>query len=116
MEAGALTGSMGWLLAGGLVAVAVLAVVVWLRQSGRLGGGDFVVRLGPGDRVEVSGRVPRSKVPGIAGFFRDQAGGVPRGWIVGTFWPGGTPRLRFSATIDPALRQRARNFLIEHLR
>ncbi|MEW4566491.1 hypothetical protein AB1L88_01360 [Tautonia sp. JC769] len=110
-----MTSTMGWVLAGGAVAVGVL-VVVWLARSGRLGGGDFVIRLGPGDRVEVSGRVPRSKVPGIVGFFRDQAGGVPRGRIVGTFGPGGTPRLRFSGAIDPALRQRARNFLIEHLR
>ncbi|WP_169974244.1 hypothetical protein [Tautonia rosea] len=107
-----MTESMGWMLA----VVGGVAAIAWLVRSGRLGGGDFVIRLGPGDRVEVTGKVPRSKVPGIAGFFRDQAGGVPRGRIVGTFGPGGTPRLWFSPTIGPALRQRARNFLIEHLR
>lgn len=116
MDPRAVTVAMGWWLIGGLGAVGVLAVVVWLARTGRLGGGDFVIRLGPGSRVLVTGKIPRSKVPGIAGFFRDQPGGMPRGRIVGTFGPGGTPRLWFSATIDPALRQRARNFLIEHLR
>jgi hypothetical protein len=98
------------------VALAIGAAVVLVGQRGAIGRGDFEIRLGPGDRVEVRGRVPRSKVPGIRGFFRDQPGGVPRGRIVGRFGPGGTPTLQFSGPIDAALRQRSRNFLLEHLR
>ncbi|RUL84329.1 hypothetical protein [Tautonia sociabilis] len=101
----------------GIVAVLLaLGAALWLVGRAGLGRGDFEIRLGPGDRVEVRGRVPRSKVPGIRGFFREQPGGVPRGRIVGRFGPGGTPVLRFSGGIGPGTRQRARNFLIDHLR
>ncbi|QDV37942.1 hypothetical protein [Tautonia plasticadhaerens] len=95
--------------------LAIGAALVLVGRRG-IGRGDFEIRLGPGDRVEVRGRIPRSKVPGIRGFFRDQPGGVPRGRVVGRFGPGGTPTLRFSGGIGAGLRQRTRNFLIEHLR
>jgi hypothetical protein len=111
-------GGLSPLLLLGIVALA-LAIGAALALVGRRGGigrGDFEIRLGPGDRVEVRGRVPRSKVPGIRGFFREQPGGVPRGRVVGRFGPGGTPTFRFSGGIDAGLRQRSRNFLIDHLR
>lgn len=104
----------GWvpilLLAGLVAGVAALA----RRLAG--GAADFEIRLGPGERVEVLGRVPKAKRGAIGAFFREQPGGVPRGQIRGRFGPSGTPRLEFRGAIGPDLRQRARNFLLVHLR
>jgi len=106
-----------WRLVVGL-AIAVAALATALRAVGRrgVGRGDFQVRLGPGERVEVTGRLPRSKVAEIRAFFREQPGGVPHGRIVGSFTPAGAPRLHFEGRFPPEVQQRARNFLIEHLR
>lgn len=99
------------------IAVALgLVLSLILLANASAGRGDFVIRLGPQGRVEVQGKIPSSKVPEIRAFFQEQPGGIPRGYVSGTFGPGGTPTLRFSRGINPILRQRARNFLIEHLR
>jgi len=100
------------------VVIVTAALTAALRAVGRrgVGRGDFQVRLGPGERVEVTGRLPRSKVAEIRAFFREQPGGVPHGRIVGSFTPAGAPRLHFEGRFPPEVQQRARNFLIEHLR
>lgn len=80
-----------------------------------LGGADFVIRVRPGRPVAVRGRLPRSKIPGIAEFFGRDLRETRAATIRGSR-AGGTLRLRFSGVIGPGDRQRARNFLLDHLR
>lgn len=85
---------------------------------GRLVRGDFVIRHRPGRGVSVRGRVPRGKVGMISEFFRRDLN-PPGPVTVWGSWSGGRGRgvlrLRFLGRLDGADRQRARNFLSEHL-
>lgn len=89
----------------------------WLgRCAGWLGDSDFEIRHRPGARTTVRGRLPRAKVGGIAEFFnRDLAPAGPV-TVRGRWGPGRSLRLEFAGPIGAADRQRARNFLMEHLR
>jgi len=76
---------------------------------------DFLIHHHPGRPVTVRGRIARSKVPGIAGFFaRDLNPGRPV-TVRGT-WSGRALRLRITGGLSPAMNQQVRNFLLEHLR
>ena len=106
----------GPLLVGLTASGASVAAMLLLSRRLALGPADFEIRLGPGDRVRVTGKVPLSKVPGIRAFFRELPGGFPRGRVRGHFEAGGTPRLRLIGKFRPEAAQRTRNYLIEHLR
>ena len=105
----------GSLLIGLTASVAAVAAMLLLSRRSAFVAADFEIRLGPGNRVRVSGRVPKSKIPGIRAFFRELPGGVPRGRVRGRF-EAGVPRLQLIGNFRPEAAQRTRNFLIEHLR
>lgn len=92
-------------------------VGAWLgRCAALLGDADFVIRHRPGSRTTVRGRLPRAKVGAIAEFFSRDLD--PRGPVTvrGHWGPGRSLRLEFAGPLGAADRQRARNFLLEHLR
>ena len=103
-------------LAGLVAAAVVLPVLIALGRAAAGVGADFVIRYRPSSGTTVRGRVPRAKVGAIAAFFdRDLR---PAGPVVvrGAWDRGRALRLQFSGPLSPSQRQRARNFLVDHLR
>lgn len=104
------------LLPGVLLVSGTLVAILFLVRMKAGRHADFVIRHGPGGRVEVRGKVPQSKVPGIRAFFLEDLGVEVSGRIQGTFGPQRLLRLEFRGGLNSTQQQRARNFLMEHLR
>jgi hypothetical protein len=120
VEALSLSPGPAWIaspaFAGLVVALVVIPVLIGLARAAAGVGADFAIRYRPRAGTTVRGRVPRAKVGAIAAFFdrdlRPDASVVVRG----AWGPGRVLRLRFSGRLTPAQQQRARNFLVDHLR
>lgn len=84
--------------------------------SSLLPGADVTIRYRPGSGTTVRGRVARAKHGAIAEFFgRDlRPGGAVT--VRADRGPNRSYRFRFSGALTPFQRQRARNFLLEHLK
>ena len=100
-----------WVAAVVLAGLAALAVL-----AGRGGPSDFEIRSGRGGRVVVRGRIPRAKVGAIREFFGSDLGLSGPAAVRGSFGPNRAIRLEFSGPLTAGQRQRARNFLVDHLR
>ena len=103
-------------LAIALVAVVVVPVLIGLTRAGLGIGTDFAIRYRPGRGTTVRGRLPRGKVGGIAAFFAHDLRPDGSVSVYGTWGPRRSLRLRFAGPLSPGQQQRARNFLMEHLR
>ena len=99
-----------------LITAAVMVLIWVVLHVGPGLGADFEIRYRPGGWVAIRGRVPRAKFAQIRAFFAGDLAAGRAGRVWGWFGPGGTLRLRFRGGLAPGQRQRARNFLIEHLR
>ena len=77
-------------------------------------GADFTIRYRPGRPLDVRGKIPRSKVPGIAGFFARDLNPDGPVTVRGT-WSGRALRLQIRGGLKEADAQRVRNFLLGHL-
>jgi len=100
-----------------LGAILITGVVLWgLMQVGLNLSADFVIRSRGGGRVSVRGRIPAGKVPAIREFFARDLGASGPVTVRGSFGGGRAVRLRFSGRLSPGQQQRARNFLVDHLR
>jgi hypothetical protein len=95
---------------GGLLS-ALMAHGAWL-----FGPADFAIRRRSDGRVEVRGRIPGSKAGAIRAFFADDLGPAGPLTVRGSYGRGRAPRLHFAGSLTAGQRQRARNFLLEHLR
>jgi hypothetical protein len=97
-------------------------LVGWIRELfGRaamaVGGPcDFEIRHRPGVGTTVRGPIARAKHGAIDEFFRRDLDPIAAVAIRGAWRRGGALDLRFSGPIDASGRQRARNFLLHHLR
>jgi hypothetical protein len=77
---------------------------------------DFVIRLPPGGRIVIRGQIPWSKCGGIREFFGDDLREAGPFVVRGTWKTGAGLQLTWGGRLTPGQRQRARNFLVEHLR
>ncbi len=77
---------------------------------------DFVIRRPPGGRVVIRGQIPWSKYGGIKEFFGHDLADAGPFVIRGTWQSGSGLQLTWGGRLSPGQRQRARNFLLEHLR
>jgi hypothetical protein len=96
-----------------LVAVVIggAALAYWVAQSA-----DFVIRRGRDRKVRMTGRIAASKRGAIKAFFDQDFGATDSFTVRGSFGPGRAVKLRFSGRLSRAQQQRARNFLVAHLR
>src|SRR5262249_34106884 len=97
-----------------MAVLGALALAVVARAGVGLGA-DFEGRRDRRGAGTVRGRVPRAKVGALPEFFARDLGGPGAVSVRGRFGPGGALRLRFAGRLDPARRQRVRNFLIDLL-
>lgn len=105
----------GW-IAGLVVAAVVVPVLIGLVRAGRGLGSDFTIRYRPGRGTTVSGRVAPGKLGAVASFFDHDLRPGRAVTVRGTWGPNRLPRLTISGDLSAAQKQRARNFLIDHLR
>jgi hypothetical protein len=99
-----------------LAVLLTAAVLTALIRTGLGLGTDFVIKSQGRGQVTVRGRIPLGKVAGIREFFtRDLARAGPV-TVRGSFGRGRALKLRFSGRLSTGQQQRARNFLVDHLR
>ncbi len=99
----------------GLIGAALVAVLVGLRL-GVDRRDEFSIRRGRDGRTVVRGRLATAKAGAIRAFFDDDLADAGRFQLRG-YWPAGRAlQLRWRGHLSTRDRQRARNFLIEHLR
>ena len=77
---------------------------------------DFVIRRPPGGHVVIRGQIPWSKCGGIRQFFSDDLGDAGPFVVRGTWQTGKGLQLNWGGRLTTGQRQRARNFLLEHLK
>lgn len=88
----------------------------WLdRLRDACDGAEFVVRFRPGRPARVRGRVPLSKHAVIRQFFETDLGAAGPVRVRGRRDPRGRLALEVAGRLDPARRQRLRNFLLDLL-
>lgn len=99
------------------VVASVVALVVWQRSGLGLGPGSsgFLIRSRTGGTIDVRGRVPQSKVREIQEFCVRSLPSDRPFTIRGSWGEGKTLSLRWTGDLNPAQRQRTRNFLIQCL-
>ena len=85
------------------------------RLFSPLGPGEFVLEYRPGRPPVVRGTIARAKVAGIVDFLAHDLRLTTRAVVRGRRGRGPV-RVAVSGTMSGRDRQRARNFLIEHLR
>src|SRR5947209_6554477 len=84
-----------------------LAGLAWqLSKNARGGSAGFVIRGRGGERVEVRGRLPRSKTSEIQDFCRRHLGQVGVFTVRGSWGPGRVLQLRWTGHLTPGERQR----------
>lgn len=85
------------------------------RLFSPLGPGEFVITYRPNRRLAVRGTIPKGKIAGIASFFTHDLRLKGTATVRGSKGKGPL-RLQISGSINKFESQRARNFLMEHLR
>jgi hypothetical protein len=86
----------------------------WRSVAPRFDSDDFLIIYRPNQPIFVRGRIPKAKIPGIAGFFAHDLNPNYPVTIRGVNKRGAIS-LRFNGWVVPADQQRTRNFLLEHL-
>lgn len=93
-----------------------LGALAWhLARAGLGSGSGFTIRARGGGRVEVRGRIPRSKVWKIQEFCQRNLGDVGIFTVRATWGERRVLQLRWTGHLTPGERQRVRNFLVELL-